>query len=231
VGGHSRLSLHLNHCYRVRTSEAGSTTETADLSTKLSTAISTGSLAHRAAGGGCAICCCRCRINSVGRPAPDRPGHAAGATGESSTPPRGDAVSRRQRHADRELSGTADVVTRLTSEYRPRLIDPGLWLQLPRAGEPASRACSPPYASKVQVLSSEVGMPVSAGRGPKSQVRSSRFGARVRSSEVRGPGSDIRSPGGRCSAARHRGDLPCCAGTDIRSICLKTPASMFSLAA
>ena len=138
-----------------------------------------------------------CRATSA-RPS----GNAAGAIGESSTPPRGDAVSRRQRHADRELSGTADDVTRLTSEYRPRLIDPGLWLQLPRAGEPASRVCSPPHASKVQVLSSEVGMPVSAGRGPKSQVRSSRFGARGRSSEVRGPGSDIRTPGGEMFCRR-----------------------------
>jgi len=76
----------------------------------------------------------------------------------------------------------ADGVTRLTSDYRTCLVDPWLRLQLPRAGERAPGGWSPSYTSRVHVLGSEVGLPVSAGWRPRCEVQSPR-------SEVRLPGS------------------------------------------
>lgn len=114
-----------------------------------------------------------------------------------------------------------------STSHRP----PWSWLELARAGEPTFRVWGPPYASNVQVLGSEVGMPVPAGRGPKSQVRSPRPGP---------PGSGFQSPWlgirisrsrGRCSIARPRRCLPQCASTDIRPSSRGTLAGRFSLAA
>ena len=83
-------------------------------------------------------------FNSLG-PALSRREQAGEAIGESSITRvlRGDAVSDRKRHSDLQRSGHCRWHKGLTIHYRPRLVDPWLRLQLPRAGERAPWGWSP----------------------------------------------------------------------------------------
>ena len=123
---------------------------------------------------------------------------------------------------------------------------PQLRVQSPRAGERASGAWSPACGSAVHVRGKKMRTRFSPGRRPRAGVRSpgagvprpgvprsgvrspaSRSGLRFRTSEVRGPNSEVVGETLRCAALKR----PCLLGADIRSTSLGTPASMLSQAA
>lgn len=130
----------------------------------------------------------------------------------------------------------------LPSRYRR----PRLRVQPPRAGEPASGVWSPPCGSAVHVLGSKIRTRFSPGRrpgagvrGPVSVVRrpasggkcpgagirrpgasvrgpASDSGFRFRSSEVRGPKSEVVGETLHCAALKR----PCLLGAEIRQLAL-----------
>lgn len=169
---------------------------TADLSTKLSTAISTGTLASEPVVMAAKFALGRHRFNPL-RQTRNRRYRALGVTGKSTmtSTPRLDAVSRRYLHTDLAGTDIGRCQKNLTSNSHPDIIGPNYEFSRRGQGSRRPRPWGPPSITAVHVLGSEIHIRVSGGcrfgagvRGPAPDVRQPASGSRRPQSGVRLPG-------------------------------------------